>query len=66
MVEPDPGGSVVSTADLHRLPRLRQQHPAWALLRPDNAAAVLALLEQKRIPWPYVVERLTRMSEAQP
>ncbi|KOS56148.1 hypothetical protein [Rhodococcus rhodochrous] len=66
MIEPDPGESVVSTADLHRLTRRREEHPAWALLRSDNAAAALALLEQKRIPWPYVVERLTRMSEAQP
>lgn len=64
MVEPDTGGSVVSTADLHRLARLRQEHPAWALLRSDNAAAVLALLGRhfdrgtRRLPAPELFARL--------
>lgn len=34
----------MSTADLHRLNRLQRENAAWALLRADNAAVILALL----------------------
>jgi len=54
----------VSTADLYRLTRLRDQHAAWTLLRADNAPAVLGMLGRhfdrgtRRLPAPELFARL--------
>lgn len=54
----------VSTADLYRLARLRDQHAAWILLKADNAPAILGMLGRyfdrgtRRLPAPELFARL--------
>ncbi|QXU54991.1 MULTISPECIES: DUF3375 domain-containing protein [Rhodococcus] len=54
----------MSTADLYRLTRLRDQHAAWTLLRADHAPAILGMLGRhfdrgtRRLPAPELFARL--------
>lgn len=55
---------MAATARVHRLERLRREHPAWALLRADTSASALALLGghfdhgTRRLPAPELFDRI--------